>query len=211
MSEKKILLLGGGGHCRSVLDCLMVSQQFDTIGIVDNENLGSVMGVPVIGTDDDLPDLIQAGWDSAFISVGSIGYTQIRRKLYSVAKNLGFALPVIADPSAIIARGVALGEGVFIGKGAVINTGSKVGDCAIINTGAVVEHDCLIGNFTHISPGAILCGQVSAGHDSHIGAGSVIRQGIKIGSDCIIGIGSMVVSDIPNNVKAYGNPCRVVE
>ena len=92
-----------------------------------------------------------------------------------------------------------------------MNTGSKLGFCSIINSGAIVEHDCTVGDFAHLSPGAVLCGQVSVGDDSHVGAGSVVRQLVNIGKNTMIGMGSVVVSDIPDKVTAYGNPCKVVK
>ena len=211
MNEKKILLLGGGGHCRSVLDCLMSTGKYETIGIIDYDKSASALGVDVIGTDDDLPRLLQEGWSDAFITVGSVGNTNLRRKLFSLINELGFSIPSIIDPSAIIARGTIIGEGTFIGKRAIINTGSIIGECTIINSGAIIEHDCQIDDFAHISPGTTLCGQVVVGKDSHIGAGTVVRQGICIGSNTIVGAGSVVVKDIPGEVKAFGNPCRVVE
>ena len=210
-AERRLLLIGGGGHCGSVLDCALSTGFFQAIGIVDYDQTVSVLGIETIGCDDDLPRLKREGWTDSFISVGSIGVTTIRRKLFQMAKDIGFSMPSIIDPSAIIARGTDIGEGTFVGKRTVINTGARIGACAIINTGAVIEHDCIIGAYTHISPGATLCGQVSIGNDSHIGAGSVIRQGIKVGNNTIIGAGSVVVKDIGDNVKAYGNPCRVVE
>ena len=211
MDEKKILLLGGGGHCRSVLDCLMSTGKYEEIGIIDYDKSASALDVDVIGTDDDLPRLLQEGWSDAFITVGSVGHTNLRRKLFSLINELGFSIPSIIDPSAIIAKGTTIGEGTFVGKRAVVNTGSIIGQCAIINTGAIIEHDCQIDDFAHISPGATLCGQVKVGKDSHIGAGSVVRQGICIESNTIVGAGSVVVKDIPGEVKAFGNPCRVVE
>ena len=211
MSEKKILLLGGGGHCRSVLDCLMSLENDYEIGIIDYDKSASALGVDVIGTDDDLPRLLQEGWSEAFITVGSVGRTTLRRKLFSLVREYGFCIPSIIDPTAIIARGTTIGEGAFVGKRAVINTGSVIGECAIINTGAIIEHDCQIDDFAHVSPGVTLCGQVIVGKDSHIGAGSVVRQGISIGTNTIVGAGSVVVKDISGEVKAYGNPGRVVK
>ena len=209
--KTNLLLIGGGGHCRSVLDCLILLGRYNQIGIVDNNKSASILGVSVVGNDDDLFELIKNGWTSAFITVGSIGSTIVRRKLYHRIKNLGFQIPIIIDPTAIIASEVQVEEGVFIGKRAVVNSGSKIGNNAIINTGAIVEHNCCIGEFSHISPGTTICGHVRIGNDTHIGSGSVVRQQITIGDSALIGAGSVVVKDISGHVKAYGNPCKVVE
>lgn len=207
---KRLLLIGGGGHCHSVIDSVISLNTFEKIGIIDNMD-SSCLGINVVGTDDDLPRLISEGWSEAFITVGSVGNTIVRRRLYGMVKGLGFVLPTIIDSSATIAKGCEISEGTFIGKHAVVNSGSSLGVCTIINTGAIIEHDCSIGDFSHISPGAVLCGQVKVGSDSHIGAGSVVRQQIVIGNHTLIGLGSVVVKNLPDNVKAYGNPCKVVE
>ncbi len=207
---KKLLLIGGGGHCHSVLDAVLGGATYDEIGIIDSFD-SSYLGVSVVGNDDDIPALLKAGWTDAFITVGSVGDTGIRRRLYEMVKEYGLIIPTIIDPTAIIGKGVKIEEGVFVGKRAVINAGSIIGSCAIINSGAIIEHDCEIGIFSHISSGTILCGQVMIGEDSHIGAGSVVRQLTEIGDKVLIGAGSVVVKNIPDYVKAYGNPCKVVD
>ncbi len=211
MKEKKILLIGGGGHCGSVIDCILSSNEYSKVGIIDNKTPTHKLYAPIVGKDDDLARLKADGWTDAFVTVGSIGSTMLRRKLYRVLKDIGFSIPVIIDSSAVIAENVMLGEGSFIGKKAIINTGSRIGICSIINTGSIVEHDCAIGDFSHISPGVVLCGNVIIGDDTHVGAGSVIRQGIIVGERTLIGVGSVVVKNIPKDSKAYGNPCREVE
>lgn len=207
--RKKLLLIGGGGHCGSVMDSVLTLNTYDDIGIVDYTRV-NVLGVSTVGTDDDLPYLFREGWTDAFITVGSVGNVSVRKRLYEKIKGIGFFIPTIIDPSVIIAQEVKIGEGCFIGKRAVINTGSSVGCCSIINTAAIIEHDCFIGPFAHISPGVILCGKANVGEDSHIGAGTVVKQQLTIGSQTVIGAGSNVVKDIPSNVIAFGNPCKVV-
>lgn len=207
---KKLLLIGGGGHCSSVLSSVLALNKYEEVGIVDFIDT-PVMGVSVVGRDEDLPNLKNTGWTDAFITLGSIGNTNLRHRLYQMIKEIGFTVPVLVDPSAIVAQDVKIGEGSFVGKGAVLNSGTEIGECAIINTGAVIEHDCKIGTFAHISPGTVLCGQVEVGCDSHVGAGSVVRQQITIGKQTLIGMGSVVVSNIPDQVKAFGNPCKVVK
>lgn len=210
MNKKKLLLIGGGGHCRSVLDSVLELNTYSEIGIVDNTDC-SCLGVSVVGSDEDLPFLRDSGWSDAFITVGSIGDTTTRRRLFELVKGIGFGIPVIVDPSSVVARDVQILEGSYVGKRAVVNTGAHVGICSIINTGAIVEHDCVVSSYVHISPGAVICGHVTVGEDTHIGAGSVLRQSVSIGSRCMIGAGSVVVSNVKDNVKAYGNPCRIQE
>lgn len=206
---KKLMLVGGGGHCRSVVDSVIELGLYDEIGIVDNGSV-SDCGVSLIGCDDDIPELIKAGWTDAIITVGSVGNTELRRKLFSMVREFGLVTPTIIDKTAVVSKEATIGEGVFIGKRAVVNRNATIGDCSIINTGSIVEHDCVVGDFVHISPGTTVCGGTVIGDDTHIGAGSVIIQQINIGSHSVIGAGSVVVKDISSKVKAYGNPCRVV-
>ncbi len=207
---KSILLIGGGGHCRSVIDTINKTGIYDQIGIIDDSR-DECSGIPIVGSDEDVYRLHDLGWTDAFITVGSTGDTAVRRSLYDMVKKVGFEIPVIIDPSAIVSDDVVIGKGTFVAKGAIINTGCMIGECVIINTGAIIEHDCRIGSFAHVSPGATLCGQTEIGDDTHVGAGSVIRQLIRVGHDSLIGAGSVVVKDIPDVVKAYGNPCKVVD
>lgn len=212
MANKKILLIGGGGHCRSVLDSLFELDIFDEIGLVERPDAekNSIATVKTVGCDDDLLRLFNEGWTDAFITLGSVGNTVRREALYALIKSIGFRVPSIIDPSAAVSKTAVLGEGVFVAKNAIINAGAKIGDCAIINSGAVVEHDCVIEGFVHMAPKSVACGDVTVKKGAHIGAGSVIRQQITVGENALIGICSAVVSNIEPNCVAFGNPCRKV-
>lgn len=208
--NKKILLVGGGGHCKSVLDSLLNTNQYSEIGVIDkNELIGKkVLSVSIIGSDEDLTRLYREGYKYAFVTVGSIGDPNIRIKLFNTLENIGFKIPNIIDTSAILSDHVKLDNGIFVGKKAVINTGSYIRKGTIINTSTIIEHDCIIEEFSHIAPGAVLCGEVRVGVNTHIGANSVIRQQVSIGSNAMIGIGSVVLNNIENGMVAYGNPCK---
>lgn len=203
---KKIVLIGGGGHCISVLDCIISNNEYDEIVIVDS-NLqvnSKIMNCPVVGDDSKLSDLKRIGFDYAFITVGSIKSTAIRRKLYKLALSLGFEFPIVCDHTASVSAYSSLGAGTFVGKNAVVNAKAEIGEHCIINTGSVIEHECSVGAFSHISVGSILCGNCSVGHDSFIGAGSTVIQGINIGSNVIIGAGSTVIRNITDNKVVSG-------
>ncbi|MCM3760901.1 acetyltransferase [Alkalihalobacillus oceani] len=210
--SKKILLIGGGGHCKSVLDALLSTEMYHNIGIIDKrENIGKrVLSVPIVGCDDDLQTFFDEGYTDAFVTVGSIGNPELRMKLLSLIKTIGFNIPNIIDKTATVSKHAKLSKGIFIGKNAVINAGSVIHKGAIINTSVTIEHDCLVEEFSHIASGSVLCGEVKVGKRSHIGANSVIKQQIEIGDNTIIGIGSTVLSDIKDYTVAYGNPCKEV-
>ena len=52
---------------------------------------------------------------------------------------------------------------------------------------------------------------IKVGDNVWIGGNSSICQGVTIGSNSTIGAGSLVLNNIPNNVLAYGNPCKVIK
>ena len=209
--SKKLLLLGSGGHCKSVLDSVIALLEYESIGIID-KNIGEhLMGIPIIGNDEDLAQLFLSGYTHAFIAVGSIGDVSVRKRLYQTIKKIGFHIPNIIDPTSGVSKHAILGEGIYIGKQSVVNAESNIGNGAIVNSSCVIEHDCVIGDFVHVAPGSILCGQVVVNNDTHIGAGSIIKQGVHIGSNTMIGMGSVVLNDISTNVTAYGNPCKEVK
>ena len=144
--------------------------------------------------------------DSDYWHIG-IGNNFDRKK---IAEKLSYDLdfPVIKAESATISCDYdSLGEGTVFMAGSTLQINSKIGKHCIINTNASIDHDCVIGDYVHIAPGSILCGNVTVGDCTIIGAGSVIIPGIKIGKNCIIGAGSVVVKNIPDNTKAFGNPC----
>lgn len=207
-----IILIGGGEHARVVLDAIRAGGEHAVSGIVDNGRAAgeTVDGVPVVGTDADLPRVRAGGTSAAVVAIGSVGDPTARVRAAAAARTAGLGLATIVHPRAIVSDRATLGEGVFVGAGAVIGTGATIGCCAIVNTGAIVDHDCRIGEFAHVAPGAVMSGRVTVGDRSHVGTGASIMQGVTIGPDSIVGVGSTVVGDVPAGVMAYGNPCTVV-
>ena len=195
---KKLVLIGGGGHCRSVLDAAIRMKEYEEIVIVDSGiPVGSIiMGCRVSGDDSFLGQLRSDGFDHAFLTVGSVGDVTLRKKLYDISREFGFIYPCIIDPSSVVSEYAELGEGVFVGKKAVINAGAVIGDHVIVNTGAIIEHDCSIGDFTHIAVGACVCGECNIQENSFIGANSTLVQGISIKSGGFVKAGSLIKDNI---------------
>lgn len=191
--KNKIILIGGGGHSKVILDAIRKAGKFQVYGILDAHlSRGtSVLGVKVLGDDGELPGIYKKGVRYAFIAVGSIGDCSVRRAIDDNVKKWKFKLPVIIHPAAVIARDVIVNiqEGTFIAAGAVINPGTHIGRNVIINTSASVDHDCAIGDFVHIAPGVTLSGAVTIGDESHIGTGANIIQNIRVGKKALVGAG----------------------
>jgi sugar O-acyltransferase (sialic acid O-acetyltransferase NeuD family) len=212
-NKKKLILLGGGGHCKSIIDTLKLLDDWSDIKIIDSKiEIGTFVNeIEVIGNNEVLLELFKKGYKYAFVAMGSVGNTVPRKTLYGLLKSIGFIIPSIIDKTSYISSYSTIDEGTFIGKNTVINANVKIGKCVIINTGSIIEHDCEIDNFVHIAPGSVLSGSVKVGSDTHIGTNSTIKNNVIIGKNTIIGVGSVVVNDINSDIIAYGNPCKEVK
>lgn len=211
MENKKesIVILGFGGHAKSIADSIENGGQYNIVGYTDHHDCQNQY--TYLGTDDVLENLYTQGITKAVLGIGFMGNSGVRDELVKLAKSIGFEFPVIIDHSAVIAERVVLGEGTFVGKKAVINAESKIGDFCIINTAAIVEHENIIDDYSHVAVGAVLCGNVTVGHHSLIGAGTTVIQGVSVGSNCIIGAGAVVNQDLPENCTAVGVPAKVIK
>lgn len=211
MKMEKIILIGAGGHCKVVIDAVLLNKQFKIAGITDSSKKKGerILGLfPIIGGDEQLIDCFKKGIKNCFITVGSTGNPVSRVKIFEKIERIGYHSPNIIHPRAIVSKFTKMGDGNFIAAGAVINPGTVIGSHCIINTGSRIDHDCIIGDFVHIAPGSSLSGRVTVGNCSHIGTGSSVIQCVNIGKNTVIGCGSNVINDIGDNKKAFGNPCR---
>lgn len=203
---EKIVVIGYGGHAKSIIDSIHAAGEYEIVGYTDTEDKQGALRY--LGTDDKLKSIFESGVHNAVFGLGYMGNSRLRDKLYENVKSIGFALPAIIDPSAVIALDATIGEGTFVGKRAVVNADSRIGKMCIINTGAIVEHENKIGDFSHIAVGAVLCGNVRIGVHCLVGANSTVIQGLEIGEGSIIGAGSVVLSNIKDNITAIGIPAK---
>ena len=182
MSKEKIVLIGGGGHCKSVIDVIEQTNKYEIIGIVDvNENVGkTILGYSIIGTDNDLESIFLS-CKNACITVGHIKSNTVRKKLYALAKKIGFHLPTIISPLAYVSKHTKIGESNVIMHQTLINANATIGDNNIINSKSLIEHDVTINNHCHISTGAIINGGVIVEEDSFIGSNATIKEYSEVG------------------------------
>lgn len=207
MSKEKIILIGGGGHCKSVIDVIEAENKFVISGIIDvKEKLGqSILGYKIIGDDSDLKDLAKH-YENFHISLGFIKSNTLRTKIYNELKTLKVNLPVIVSPNAVVSKYSAVGEGTIIMHNVVINAGATIGVNCIINTAAVIEHDTSIANNCHISTASIVNADCKIGENCFISSKVCVNRGLEIGNNVIVGSGSVVTKNIESNSFVYGVP-----
>lgn len=206
MSEPdKIVLVGGGGHCKSVIEAAE-SAGYTILGILDMpEYVGStVLGYPVVGTDDDLAEYV----DKALflVTVGHIKDASLRIRLHERIQSAGGRLATLVASTARVSRHASIGEGSVVLHQAVVNAGAVIGKGCIINTFANIEHDAVVGDFCHISTGAMVNGDCRVGQGVFLGSQSVMVNGVGIMDSCVIAAGSVVRKNIVKKGIYSGNP-----
>tara|TARA_Y100001968_G_scaffold263909_1_gene252633 strand:- start:4387 stop:4998 length:612 start_codon:yes stop_codon:yes gene_type:complete len=191
---KSLILIGAGGHAKSLIDIIEGNNDWEVYGLVGKESEigGEIFGYPIIGSDKDLPK-IQEKCKNAIISIGKIGKSNKRLSIEELIIKMNFNFPSIQSKYSIVSSNSSIGNGTTIGHGAIINAGSSIGNHCIINTNALIEHDCIIHNHVHISTGVIINGNCEIGLGSFIGSGSIIRDGVKIPSNTVISAGKTIM------------------
>ena len=194
---KTLLLIGGGGHCRSCIDVIESSQHYTIAGIVEREAAtgASVLAYPILGGDDDLPQLLEK-YSAALITIGQIKSSESRIRLFERLKALGAELPSVVSSQAYVSRHASVAEGTVVMHGAILNASASVGENCIINSQALIEHDAVVETHCHISTGAKLNGNVYVESGCFIGSGVIVREGVRIGANSFIQAGSVVLSDV---------------
>lgn len=211
--SSKVLGLGAGGHAKVIIEILRLNKSYEIIGLLDTkpELKGkSLLGLPILGSDELLPQLMHDGISHFFVGLGSIGDTKARQRLFELATQYGMNPIDVIHPQAVISPSAEFGAGITVMAGAVINASACLGVNVIVNTGSLVEHDCVIGDHVHIATGAQLASTVQIGAGAHIGAGATVRQGITIGKGAIVGAGAVVVKAVPHHIVVAGVPARLL-
>lgn len=205
-SMAELILLGGGGHARSVLAALR-AEEVTVLGYLAPQEGDLGADCPYLGDDGVLATLDPD--EVLFVNgLGSTSSTRARRDIYERAVARGFRAAQIVHPRGFVDPGAELHDGVQVLAGAFVNTGAVIGENVLINSGAIVEHDAVVGAHVHVSPGAVVAGGVRIGHGAHIGLGARVIQGVSLGSGSVVGAGAVVIADVPTGAVVVGVPAR---
>jgi sugar O-acyltransferase (sialic acid O-acetyltransferase NeuD family) len=191
--REQILLIGGGGHCRSVIDVIEQEDRYTIAGIIDKKELigEDILGYKIIGCDDDLDELFKE-YKNAIITVGQIKSNSVRVKLFNKLKTIGFNFPTIISPLAYVSKHSSVDEGSVIMHQVLINSNVKIGKNCIINSKALIEHDVIVEDNSHVSTAAVINGGAVVKEGTFFGSNATSKEAIEIEKNSFIKAGSLV-------------------
>ena len=190
---KKLILVGAGGHCKSCIDIVKKTGEYNIVGLIDlKEKIGeTVLGYPIIDCDENLQLHINKT-NYFLITLGQIGAPKRRKELFEFLVSHNANLPTIISPAACVSKHSSLGRGVIVMHNAFVNSGAVVGDNCIINSGAIIEHDAVVGNHCHISTSCVVNGGVQIGDEVFIGSNATVVQYTQIPGGSFVKAASLV-------------------
>jgi len=209
---KNIVIIGGGNQAHYTIDIIEKEGKYNIVGIIDSvHDVGSdCFGYKILGRQEDIVEIIkQYQIQGGLITIGD---NWIRYVIFNQILNLvpNFEFVNAIHPSVIIGNTTELGFGIVAMAGCIFNPKAKIGNFTFFATGAQVEHDNIIHDYTSISAGSLTGGYVTLGKFSAITLGVTVLDRIEIGENTVVGAGSLVVKSLPDNVLAYGNPCKII-
>ncbi|MCL2089436.1 MAG: acetyltransferase [Oscillospiraceae bacterium] len=204
---KRLLIIGTSGHGKSVLDCVLAANQYETVVFATKDPpCPELAGYPVFYEQEHDIESLRNCCDEFIVAIGD---NCLRWEIFNRYLQKDLKPAVIIHPRAAVSPLAQIKAGTVIHCNAVVGPFAAVGHCCIINTSSVVEHDCVINDAVHISPGAALGGGVSVGQKSWVCIGSSVANNLRIGSNSVIAAGAAVINDIPDNVLAAGVPAII--
>lgn len=187
MALPRLLVVGAGGHGRSVAEAALLSGQYALAGFVDD---GLAVGTPightsVVGSTADL---------SAYANlceqvIVAIGNNALRESLVTRLVALGFELATIIHPKAIVSPSAVLGQGCAVMAGGIVGTEAVLGLGAIVNCGAVVDHHAQVHDFGHLGVNACMAGGAILGRKAWMQAGSALGYGAQVSAGTVLAPG----------------------
>ena len=204
-----LVVLGGGGHGKVVVDALLASEAEGRLAILDErpELHGTeLFGVTVLGGDELLTEAASRGFTHFVCGVGGARDNMRRRQAFEKGLGAGLTPHRVTHPAALLSSRSSVGRGTVALAGVTINAGAHVGDNVILNTRSIVEHDCRVGDHAHIGPGAILSGGAIVENSALIGAGAVLAPGVRVGESAVVGAGAVVLKNVAAGERVAGVP-----
>lgn len=195
----KVVVIGAGGHGRVCAEAALAAG-LQVLAFCDAamDTGTSVNGIEVVKAESvarlaDRFDFADTGL------VVALGNNDTRMELIAEADDLGFALPTIIHPSAVVSPSAVIEPGTVVIANSVVNANSRIGRGCILNTACSIDHDNVLADGVQICPGVRSAGTVTIGEKTFVGTGAVITPGVTIGRGVHIMAGALVIGDIADD------------
>lgn len=203
-TKDQLIILGFGGHARSVADVALATGYKKLVFVDEQARDGEMfLDFPVLKS-------FTPNDPQAWCAFPASGNGLVRQAQTVLIKQHGWQLVSLIAPSATLGVGCAVGCGVFVGQQAHIGPMASVGQGSIVNSGAVVEHECNVGEWAHVSINATMAGRSSLGDFSMLGASATVIDSVSIGSQIVIGASSVVIKSTLDSGTYIGSPIRKI-
>lgn len=186
--KKRLLIVGAGGHGRSVAEAATASGVFDVVGFLDDSSpsLDRVWYLPVFGATSELADFL----GRAEVAIVAIGNNRLRKELQTRLVSVGFEVVSVLHPRAIVSPSAVVAPGCSIMAGAIVGTEAQLGEGVIVNCGAVVDHHCRVESFGHLGVNASMAGGSVLGLEAWMQAGSALGYQVQVDAGAVLMPGS---------------------
>lgn len=200
-STNQILIIGGRGGAKMVIEAIRSIGYFSIKGIIDDALVvgDEVLGVKVLGGQKELLKLYSLGFTNLVLSFTSLSELRIRELKYKELKALGFKFPNIIHRRSTVEPSVKMGEGNIILANSMLGSDVAIGDINFINTGAIISHDTTAGLNNHFAPNSVLAGRIIIGKNNLFGMCSTVYFDTIIGDNNTIYNGVNVFNNIGND------------
>ena len=197
------VVLGAGGHARSVVDVL--ERRGERVVAVAGDAGGHDWHVDAVDTDPDALDRAEVGNHHVVVAVG---HNPVRVRLVHEVLSRGLTAPPLVATTATVAARSVVGDGCVVLEHAHVGPDARLGLAVVVNTAAVVEHDCRLDDGVHVAPGAAVLGGVTVGPGTFVGSGARVLPGLTVGAGVTIGAGAVVTDHVADGETVVGVPAR---
>lgn len=202
---RHLVVLGAGEFARQIMEILHTvnreKPRFHLLGFLDRVNERKITDLHILGGDEQLASL------NAEYLIG-VGSPRLRRKLGTMAEDIGSKPAMLVHPAAWIDRDTEVGPGALVAGCAHIQYGARVGRHVIVNIGAIIGHDCQVGDYSSVAGNVMIGARARIGDDVFVGMNSVVMSDVKVGDRAVIGAGAVVTKDVPADTCVVGVPAR---
>lgn len=191
MMDRTLLILGAGGHGKSVAEAALLSGEWQDILFLDDAwpSVSLALDCPVVGKTEAVGEWVSKCQGA----IAAVGNNSVRHSWVELIEHAEIELVSIIHPRAWVSPSAVIGAGTAVMAGAVVGTVSSVGKGAIINCNATVDHDVVMDDFSHLGVGVQLAGGVKVGAAAWLQAGSscgysvVVEAGVVYEAGTVLG------------------------